>query len=48
MEPPNSTAVPIPNVSPAIPEILQNAPHVNPLPENSELMHPVEDLSMVS
>ena len=48
----NNPSAPPPNtitpVNPIVPDILKNAPMVNPLAENSRLMHPKEDLSMVS
>ncbi len=54
MQPPSHTN-PLPpptnNITPidsTVPDLLKNAPLINPLPENSKLMHPVQDLSMVS
>ena len=42
--PPTTVSTPMPSV---VSELLKNATLVAPLPENSRLMHPKEDLSMV-
>ena len=44
LQPPPVNVTPVNSV---VPDVLKNAPRVNPLSENSKLMHPVEDMSLV-